>query len=315
MYFDIICLGEALIDFSISDNINQYDPNPGGAPLNVACTLAKYNCKAAFIGKIGADKEGEIIKKAIKDFHINDSNLIIDNEHPTTQAFVSIDANGDRHFSFNRDNSADIYLRKNEINTEIIKKAKIFHFGSLSLVNDSYESATKYALEIAKESGAIITFDPNFRRPLWKNKNQAVKKIIKYLSYVDILKLSLEELELITKETNTILGLKKLEKYNIPLILLTDGKNGAMVKSGNIIGNVKTIKLEPIDTTGAGDIFLGTFLAQIIKKNKPINDISYADLLSFTRKSCIQASLSTLTKGGIPSIYKLEQLEQSSFSS
>ena len=308
MYLDIICLGEALIDFTIGNNINEYDPHPGGAPLNVACTMARYNCKTGFIGKIGNDKEGALIKQAIKDFHINDSYLLVDNQHPTTQAFISIDANGDRHFSFNRNDSADIFLTKKDIDPEFIKKAKIFHFGSLSLVSDSYEDATKYALEIAKENKAIISFDPNFREQLWKNKNQAIKKIIKYLSHVDILKISTDELQLITKEKSPMIGLKKLEKYNIPIILLTDGKNGAMVKSGNIIGNVKTIKIDPIDTTAAGDIFLGTFLTQIIRKNKPLNEISYSDLLTFTKKACIQASLSTLTKGGIPAVYKLEQI-------
>lgn len=308
MYLDIVCLGEALIDFSMSNNPNEYIPNPGGAPLNVACTMARYNCKTAFIGKIGDDKEGELIRKAIKDFHVNDSNLIIDKEHPTTQAFITNDDNGNRHFSFNRINSADIYLNKNEINLEIIKKTKVFHFGSLSLVNDSYEKATKLALDTAKKVNAIISFDPNYREPLWKNKNQAIKKILQYLPFVDILKLSIEELQLITKEMNPILALKKLEKYNITLFLITDGKNGAMIKHKSLISNVKTIKLDPLDTTAAGDIFLGTFLTQVIRKNKSLYEISFNEYTTYVQKACIQASLSTLTKGGIPSIYKLENI-------
>ena len=308
MYLDIVCLGEALIDFHAKDNIKEYNPNPGGAPLNVACTMARYNCKTGFIGRIGNDKEGELIRKVFRDFHINDSNLIIDTIHPTTQAFITLDTNGERYFSFNRSNSADIFLTKKDINPELIKKAKMFHFGSLSLVNDSYEEATKYALELAKENNAIITFDPNFREPLWKNKNQAIKKILKYLPHVDILKLSMEELFLITKETNYITALKKLEKYNISIILVTDGANGAMVKVKCIISNVPAIKLDPIDTTGAGDIFLGTFLTQIIRKNKPINEISYNEITAYTKKACMQASLSTLVKGGIPAIYKLEHI-------
>ncbi len=308
MYLDIVCLGEALIDFIIDKKTNQYIPNPGGAPLNVACTLAKFNCKVAFIGKIGNDNEGQLIQKTFKDFHINDTNLLIDPEHPTTQAFVSIDDNGERHFSFNRNNSADIFLNKHEINADLLKITKLFHFGSLSLVNDSYETATKYALELAKLNNAIISFDPNIREDLWKNKSHAIKKIMKFLPFVDILKISLEELETLTKETNPIVALKHLDKYNIPIILVSDGKNGAMVKTKSIIGNVKTINVEAVDTTGAGDIFLGTFLTQIIKKNKPINDISYDELLSFTKKACIEASLSTLTKGAIPAIHKLENI-------
>lgn len=301
MYYDVVCLGEILIDFKV-DEKNTYHRNPGGAPLNVCATMAKYNCKTTIIGKVGNDDLGKYLKQSLDNLSIDSSNLVFDNDHITTQAFITTDKSGERYFSFKRENTADLFLNKHDINFNIFKNAKIFHFGSLSLVNSSYQRATLESISKAKENNCIISFDPNYREMLWKNKMLAIKKITKVLPLVDIIKLSSEEAQLITKTTSNIAALKELEKYKIPVILLTDGKNGAMVKYKQIIGNVKAPKVTPIDTTGAGDIFLGTFLTMIAKYAKPIDSLSYDELLSYTKRACKQASLSTQKEGAINSI-------------
>ena len=301
MYYDLVSLGEILIDFKV-DQKNNYIKNPGGAPLNVCAVLSKYNCKTTFIGKVGDDDLGKYLKDTMDKLTIDSSNLIFDPLHQTTQAFITTDKNGERYFSFKRDNTADLFLTKEDVNPDVINNSKVFHFGSLSLVNKTYEEATKYALDIAKQSSCIISFDPNYREDLWKNKQLAIKKIIKYLPYVDILKVSTEEAQMITKTTSTIDAITSLTKYKIPIILVTDGENGAMFKYKSFIGNAKTIKVNPVDTTGAGDIFLGTFLTMIIKYFKPLNQLTYEELLSYINKACHQASLSTEKHGAIPSI-------------
>lgn len=301
MYYDIISLGEILIDFNVDKN-NSYKKNPGGAPVNVVATMAKYNCKTGFIGKVGSDELGEYLKKCLNDLKIDTSNLVTDYDHITTQAFITTDKNGERYFSFKRDNTADLFLNKHEIKTDIFKNCKIFHFGSLSLVNNSYEHATEVALLSAKENNCIISFDPNYREDLWKSSKLAIKKIRKYLQYVDILKLSTEEAQMITRKNTNIDAINSLSKYKIPIILITDGASGAMFKYKNFIGNVKPPKVKPVDTTGAGDIFLGTFLTMIAKYGKSIDNLAYDDLLSYTNKACKLASLSTEKYGAINSI-------------
>ena len=175
MKFDLLCIGEALID-----NINEIK-NPGGAPLNVAATAAIYNLKVGFIGKIGNDEEGNILLNQMNELGIDTSNVIIDNIHPTTQAFVSLNSNGDRSFTFNRKNSADIYLNKDELDIYKLQNTKVLHFGSLSLVNKTYEESTLLAIKIAKENKAIISYDPNYRPLLWNNEQEAILKAKKFM--------------------------------------------------------------------------------------------------------------------------------------
>lgn len=300
MKFDLLCIGEALID-----NINS-TKNPGGAPLNVAATAAIYNLKVGFIGKIGNDEEGTILLNQMNELSIDTSNVIIDSIHPTTQAFVNLNNDGDRTFTFNRNNSADIYLKKQDLNVNILKNTKILHFGSLSLVNETYEETTKFAISIAKENNAIISYDPNYRPFLWKSEIEAISMMTKYLHLVDILKISLDELFLITNKTNLNDSLKIINKYNIKIILITDNANGAIVYFNNILYNISTINVNPIDTTAAGDTFIGTFLSLLIINNNNLNNITAEDIISFTKQSCINASITTTYMGGIPSILKLK---------
>ena len=301
MYYDIISLGEILIDFKVDEN-HSYNKSPGGAPVNVACVMAKYNCKATFIGKVGNDDLGTYLKDTLNKLNVDTSNILKDDEHITTQAFITTDKNGERYFSFKRENTADLFLNKQDIDPSLFKNCKIFHFGSLSLVNKTYETATSFALQQALENKCIVSFDPNYREPLFKNKQLAIKKIRKYLPYVDILKVSTEEAQMITKTENTIDAINALVKYHIPIILVTDGEKGAMFKYKTYIGNITPPKVKPVDTTGAGDIFLGAFLTMVCKYGKSIHTLSYDDLVTYTTKACTLASLSTEKNGAINSI-------------
>ncbi len=304
MKFDVLCLGEALIDNITVNNTNI--PNPGGAPFNVACIVSYFNLKSSFIGRIGNDQEGQIIISTMNKFNVDQNNIIIDKYHPTTQAYVTLDSKGDRSFTFNRETSADIQLTINDINKNSIINTRIFHFGSLSLVNKTYEEATKYALEIAKENNVIISYDPNYRKPLWKSEKEAINAMCRYLHFVDILKISLDELYLITNENNLDLALHKLNIYNLKIILVTDGDNGAYLKYNNEVIKIDTIKVDTIDTTAAGDIFFGTFLSLIIKNNISLQTITIDNIINYTKIACINASISTTYIGGISSILKLK---------
>lgn len=301
MKFDLLCIGEALID-----NINNMK-NPGGAPLNVACCASVYNLNVGFIGKIGNDVEGKILLKQMNDLNINITNVIIDNIHPTTQAYVSLNKNGDRSFSFNRENSADIFLKKNELNIEILQNTKVLHFGSLSLVNKTYEEATIEAINTAKQNNAIISYDPNYRELLWNSKNEAINKMCRYLHLVDILKISLDELYLISNQANLNDALNYISKYNIKIILITDSQNGAYIYFNNSIINIPTIKVNPIDTTAAGDTFIGTFLSLFIINNKSLDNMTLEEIIKYTKTACVNASITTTYIGGIPSILKLKK--------
>ena len=305
MYYDIIGLGEIIADITVNSKDQQIARFPGGAPLNVIATMAKYNCKTSYIGKVGNDEDGKYILDYLKTLNVDSSNIIIDDTRETTKAFVSIDEKGERSFKFHRDNTADINLTKLEINEKAIKNSKLFHFGALSLTTKTYENATRHALDIARESKCIISFDPNYRESLWKNKKTAIRKIKKVLPHIHILKICTEEAQLLTNTSDNISALKTLSKYNIPIILLTDGPRGAMFKVKNFIGNAKAPNVTPVDTTGAGDIFLGTFLSMIVKYENRIESIYYNTILNYVNKACRQASLSTLEKGAITSIPNL----------
>ena len=202
MKYDITALGEILIDFTPMGTDDAGDimfaRKAGGAPLNLLATVSKYGGKAAFIGKVGNDMFGTFLKQVLCDNNINADGLVTDTEHNTTLAFVALDSNGDRDFSFYRNFGADVFISPEEVNIETVENSMIFHFGSLSLTSERAKSATELAINTAKRSGAVITYDPNYRAPLWKDKETAVYTMSEYIKYADIVKLSKEESEMIT---------------------------------------------------------------------------------------------------------------------
>ncbi len=308
---DITALGEILIDFTpagFQNGENIYKQNPGGAPANVLATVSKYGGKAAFIGKVGKDMFGDFLIYALKKEKVDTSAVAIDENHNTTLAFVALDKNGDRSFSFYRNFGADIYLTEEEIPAELIKSSKIFHFGSLSLTDEPSKSATTYALKLAKDSGCIITFDPNYRELLWESKDAAINTIHNYIKYADIMKVSKEEAQMLGGEQSVDCAAKKLMDTGLKILLITDGANGVTYYFNDKTGFIPAIKVKAIDTTGAGDIFFGTFIYEFIKAGKVLDKIMKEDIENYIKIAVRSSGLSTTKAGAIPSIPQYEEI-------
>ena len=230
MQYDVTALGEILIDFSPAGTDPNGDPlfaqKAGGAPVNLLAAVSRYDGRTAFIGKVGDDLFGKTLRKTLIQCGISDRGLRTDPLRNTTLAFVALDEHGDRKFSFCRNFGADLALTPEEVPEDLIRESKIFHFGSLSLTNEPARSATKHALSLAKAAGCLITYDPNYRPPLWSNVEEAVEQMKKPLPLVDILKISKEELTLLFpgSEGEAVSAILAL---GVRLVLVTDGGNGA----------------------------------------------------------------------------------------
>jgi fructokinase len=312
---DITAVGEILIDLTqngINDNgIPVYNANPGGAPANVAVAGAKLGAKTAFIGKIGDDSYGEFLCKTLKENNVDTKGLIVDKKSNTTLAIVSVNENGERSFSFYRKNCADTLLAENEITDEQLKNTHILHFGSVSLTDEPARTAIISAAKRGKAFGATISYDPNYRANLWNNPQEAIEQMKKPLDMVDILKISDEELPLVSSSESLEDGTKYLyEKYNIPLILVTLGENGAYYRFKDITGQVDGFKVKVADTNGAGDTFFGAFLSQMVYKNKfhpsELSKDEIEEILIFANRA---ASITTSRSGAIPAMPTLDEVE------
>lgn len=305
MKYDITALGEILIDFTPAGKDANGDlifaRKAGGAPVNLLATVSHFGGKAAFIGKVGNDMFGGFLRQTLKNADISDEGLITDKLHNTTLAFVALNADGDRDFSFYRSFGADIFLEKADINEVIIKNSAIFHFGSLSLTNEPARSATEYALNIAKKAGCIITYDPNYRAPLWESGETAVKMMKLHLDKVDILKIAKEELQMLFSE-NIKDAVNKAFSYGIKIILVTDGANGAELYMKDSHIKLPAEKFNTVDTTGAGDIFFGTFLGEWIKNKSTLENITFDRCAEYLKKAIYIAGKSTEKHGAIASI-------------
>ena len=273
--FDVTALGELLIDFTENGNSAQGNPmleaNPGGAPCNVLAMLEKLGKKTAFIGKVGNDMFGTQLKNAVEEVGIDTRNLVIDKVVHTTLAFVHTYPDGDRDFSFYRNPGADMMLTKDEIQEDLIRDSRIFHFGTLSSTHEGVREATRYAIDVAKEAGCIVSFDPNLRPPLWKSLDDAKAEIEYGLGKCDILKISDNEVEFLFGTTDYDKGAAFLkEKYNIPLILITLGKDGSRAYYKDMkVEAAPFLQEKTIETTGAGDTFCGYFLAAACAHKSP----------------------------------------------
>ena len=312
--FDVVALGELLIDFTEyakSDRGNKiFEANPGGAPCNVLALLQKLGKKTAFIGKVGNDQFGRILCETINSIGIDSSNLIFDNEIPTTLAFVGKTPDGDREFSFYRNPGADMMLNADEVDEDLLKNAKIFHFGTLSMTHETVRGATISAIKKAKENGAIISLDPNLREPLWKSLDEAKTQMKAALSYCDILKISDNEIEFLTGETDFDEGVKKIrEEYDIPLICVTLGKDGSRAYYNNIKVVASGFYQENIvDTTGAGDTFCGSVLNYICENGlENLSEKQIEEMITFANAA---ASLVTTKAGAILSMPTEAEIEK-----
>lgn len=312
--YDVTALGEVLIDFTPSGKSaagqNLFEQNPGGAPANVLAALNRCGMKTAFIGKVGNDMHGLFLKKTMDDAGIDTNGLVVDADTFTTLAFVALNGAGERSFSFARKPGADTMLRKEEVNTEILDQSSVFHVGSLSLTDEPCRSATFFALEYAKEHGSIISYDPNYRAPLWDSKDAAIEGMKSVLPYVDVMKMSDEETELLTGVVDPAKAAALLVEGGIPLVAVTLGADGAYVctKDGGQV--VSGFKSKVVDTTGAGDSFWGGFLYMLVSSGKKPADVTLEEAVEFARFANAVASLCVEKRGGIPGMPSLEEVKE-----
>lgn len=230
---DIVALGELLIDFTeagfSANGQKLFEQNPGGAPVNLLTVASHFGFQTAFIGKIGKDMQGEFLKKSLQSEQIDTRALVEDENYFTTLAFVELDKNGERKFSFARKPGADTQLRKDELDRELLQHCKIFHFGSLSLTEEPSRSATLEAMKEAKRHGALISYDPNYRARLWENEKTAVASMQSVIPVVDVMKVSEEELLLLTEEPDYEKAALKILKQGPRIVAVTLGEKGAMI--------------------------------------------------------------------------------------
>lgn len=301
--YDVTALGELLIDFTENGVSGQGNPlfeaNPGGAPCNVLAMLTKLGHKTAFIGKVGDDFFGKQLKEAIEEVGIDSTGLCMDKEIHTTLAMVHTYPDGDRDFSFYRNPGADMMLKESEVKEELIKESKLFHFGTLSMTHEDVRKATKKAIQIAEEAGNIISFDPNLREPLWNSLDEEKEQILYGLSHCHILKISDNEIQWLTGQEDYTDGVKWiLERYQIPLILVSMGKEGSRAYYGGKMVEVKPfIQKNTIETTGAGDTFCGCVLHYICEHG--LENLTEENLFEMLQFANAAASIITTRKGAL----------------
>lgn len=312
--FDAVALGELLIDFTDNGVSAQGNPvleaNPGGAPCNVLAMLNKLGKKTAFIGKVGDDRFGHMLRDVVKESGTDVTNLIADSSAHTTLAFVHTLAGGEREFSFYRDPGADMLLTSDEVKDDIITASRLFHFGTLSSTHDGVRAATRHAIDIAEKNGLIISFDPNLREPLWKSLDDARREIEYGLSHCNILKISDNELEFMTGTDDYDEGIRILrERFDIELIFLTLGSSGSRAFYKDISAEASSFnEITPIEKTGAGDTFAGCALSRVLDIGmENITEDTLRQLLIFANAG---ATLVTARKGALKVMPQEEEINE-----
>lgn len=312
--YDVTALGELLIDFTENGTSAQGNPilevNPGGAPCNVLAMLTKLGMKTAFIGKIGKDMFGTQLETALKEVGIDTKGLKKDEKVHTTLAFVHTMEDGDREFSFYRNPGADMMLAADELAEDIITDTKIFHYGSLSMTDEPCRTATKEAIRMAEEAGAVLSFDPNLREPLWESLEDAREQIVYGLEHCRILKISDNEIQWLTGKEDFDEGIAVLqEKYQIPLILLSMGKEGSRAYTKDLRVERASFRQEnTIETTGAGDTFCACVLYYVLSHGwKEYSEAELGEMLTFANAA---ASIITTRKGALRVMPTKEEVEK-----
>ena len=312
---DVVALGELLIDFTcVSTDTEGYPTmaaHPGGAPANFLATLAKFGAKTALLGKVGNDSLGRLLVGTLESAGIDTRGLLVDDSVFTTMAFVTLDAQGDREFSFVRKPGADTCISFEELDTRLIDEAKVFHFGTLSLTDDPARTATQKAVAYAKSKGKLITYDPNLRKPLWKDLEEAKKQLLWGLEQADVVKISDEEVEFLFGMSVQEGAAHILANYPVKLVFVTCGADGCWYQNAVACGHVPSLKDIPVrDTTGAGDIFGGSAVWRLLQLNKAPEQLTQAELENAVRFACAAAGLSTTQPGGISSVPEFDDVQK-----
>jgi len=310
---DVVALGELLIDFTnVSADGDGYPTmaaHPGGAPANFLAALSKFGAKTALLGKVGNDTFGKLLADTLEKAGICTKGLVMAEDVFTTLAFVTLDETGNREFAFARKPGADTRLSFEEMDLSLIDEAKVFHFGTLSLTDEPARTATYKAVAYAKENGKLITYDPNLRKPLWKDLEEAKKQLLWGLSQADVVKISDEEVEFLFG-----LGVEDgaqyiLDHYGVKLVFVTCGADGCFFKNRNACGHVPSLSgIQVVDTTGAGDIFGGSAVWKLLQQNEDPATLTHKELTDVVRFACTAAGLSTTKHGGISSVPEYAQV-------
>ena len=312
--YDVVALGELLIDFTENGLSEQGNPlleaNPGGAPCNVLSMLQKLGDKTAFIGKVGNDGFGHLLTKAVQEQGINTTGLVYDNDVHTTLALVLKKENGDRDFAFYRNPGADMNLKEEEVDESLIASSSIFHFGTLSLTDESVKNATQKAVKVAKENGLTITFDPNLREPLWRSLEEAHKQVAWGLQQADVVKISDNEITWFTGMDNYDEGIAFLQKEypNLKLICLSMGGDGSKAVYRDIhVAYPAFLQEATIETTGAGDTFCACMIHTVLENGiDHLDEEKLKEMLKFANAA---ASLVTTKKGALRVMPTKEEVE------
>ena len=307
MKYDVVALGELLIDFApVSRSETGYPvlaAQPGGAPGNFLAALNKFGLRTAMIGKVGDDMFGRLLLGTLQAAGIDTSGVLADPSVFTTMAFVSLDESGNRDFSFARKPGADTCLKPEEVNETLLRSTKVFHFGTLSLTDEPAAAATRKAIETAKAAGALISLDPNLRKPLWKSEEDAKSAIEWSLRQADIVKISDEEIDFLWGLSPEEGAQKLIREYGVSLVYATLGPKGCHAVTASQAVTVSSPSgIHVVDTTGAGDIFGGSAMSQFLRTGKAPKDLTKEELRRIVCFACTAASLSTQKHGGIASV-------------
>ena len=313
---DVTALGELLIDFTMISADGEGYPtmaaHPGGAPANFLAALAKYGKKTALLGKVGTDKFGRLLKGTLEGAGIETRGLVAADDVFTTLAFVTLDASGDREFSFSRKPGADTCIRFEELDLSLIDEARAFHFGTLSLTDEPARSTTQQAVAYAKAHGKLITYDPNLRNPLWKDLDEAKTQMLWGLQHADVVKISDEEVEFLFGLNPQEGAEHILKEFGVKLVFVTCGPDGCFFKNARASGQVPGMSgIRVVDTTGAGDIFGGSAVYRLLETGKVPETLEEAELREIVSFACTAAGLSTTKHGGIQSVPDIDDVIRS----
>lgn len=305
----VVSIGEVLIDFiPIDKEGSGYLKNPGGAPANVAVGVAKLGGQASFVGMVGNDLFGDYVIQTLDSYHVNTDSVFKTDQARTQVVFVNNDENGERSFIFYLDKGADQFLNTDLICETIFDSKYVLHLGSISLIEEPTKSAVKSAIKMAKQKGLYISFDPNIRMSMWESEEKAKSEIVDLLKFTDILKISEEELEFITGEKNINKALESLGEFDIGLILVTFGADGSGYYYNNKFSIVKGIKVNAVDTTGAGDAFMSAILYQLASNRTKINELTNIFLNDILKLANISGAITASSKGAIHSLPTLPDI-------
>ena len=313
--FDVVALGELLIDFTPAGKSRNGNPlfeqNPGGAPANLLVQVTRLGGRCAFIGKVGNDQFGHFLADTLKAEGIDTTGLLLSDEYNTTLDFVHLFPSGDRTFSFYRKKGggADLRLTKDEVPYSLIDQGKIFHFGAVAMTDDPARSTTLAAAEYAKKQGKLVSYDPNWRPPLWESDETAARVMKMGLQYCDILKVSDGELFMLTGETDAKKGASLLRNMGIPLVFVTMGEKGCYFSCNGGEGFSAAYDVKVADTTGCGDAFTGSILHIISSRNIDVRHVSKDEMAAYCDFANAAGSLCAAGTGAIPSMGRVEDIE------